>query len=279
MRINSTTSKRDRCAAPRQSDRLMWVTPDRVFYRGLLGAPSVRLMGSIIVYVAVEGAIRVRLDDNDWQVTAMAVVPPYVAHEVLAEARLINVIKIEAETVDLAALPEILRGRGAVDAPDFVAHVRRRSEELHARENGDLMSLDFDRMFFDEPLPPRRIDRRIQEVIDRIKRHPSAPAHAEDCAHGVRLSFSRFLHLFKHETGVPFRSFRSWKRARSLLHLANRASNLAHVALDTGYPDSTHFSHSIRQAYGLKPKDIFAGSRRLAIYANELSPTWGTGTR
>jgi hypothetical protein len=34
-------------------------------------------------------------------------------------------------------------------------------------------------------LPPRRIDRRIQEVIDRIKRHPAAPAHAEDCAHDV----------------------------------------------------------------------------------------------
>jgi hypothetical protein len=73
--------------------------------------------------------------------------------------------------------------------------------------------------------------------------------------------------LFKQEVGAPFRSFRTWKRARSLLHYVNRDANLAHVALDTGYPDSTHFSHSIRQVYGLKPKDIFAGSRRLAIYA------------
>ncbi len=258
---------------------LMWVTPDRVFYRGLLGAPSVRMMGSIIVYIAVEGAIRVRLNDKDWQVTAMAVVPPYLPHEVLSEARLINVIKVEAETVDLDALPAMLRGRGAVEAPEFVAHVRRRSEELHARENEDLMTLDFDHMFFDQPLAPRRIDRRIQKVIDRIKRHPSAPADAEDCAHNVSLSFSRFLHLYKDEIGVPFRSFRSWKRARSLLHRVNRSSNLAHVALDTGYPDSTHFSHSIRQVYGLKPKDIFAGSRRLAVYANELGPSWTTWTR
>ncbi|WP_309901090.1 hypothetical protein [Variovorax soli] len=38
------------------------------------------------------------------------------------------------------------------------------------------------------------------------------------------------------------------------------------MALDTGYPDSTHFSHSIRQVYGLRPSDILAGSRRLAVH-------------
>jgi len=51
-----------------------------------------------------------------------------------------------------------------------------------------------------------------------------------------------------------------------------RDTNLVHVALDTGYPDSTHFSHSIRQVYGLKPSDIFAGSRRLSIYAQAPQP-------
>ena len=42
--------------------------------------------------------------------------------------------------------------------------------------------------------------------------------------------------------------------------------NLAHLAQDIGYPDSTHFSHSIRRFYGLKPRAIFVGSRDLAIY-------------
>ena len=129
------------------------------------------------------------------------------------------------------------------------------------------MAFDFDRLFYGQPIPSRRIDRRIRAVIDRIKSDPSAPSCAEAGAEQVHLSFSRFLHLFKQEVGVPFRSFRTWKRARSLLHYVNRDSNLAHVALDTGYPDSTHFNHSIRHVYGLKPKDILAGSRRLAIYA------------
>ena len=65
-------------------DRLMWITPDRVFYVGLLGAPSERTMGSVIAYVASEGAIRISLDGGEWQTTQLAVVPPYVPHRVIS---------------------------------------------------------------------------------------------------------------------------------------------------------------------------------------------------
>ena len=53
-----------------------------------------------------------------------------------------------------------------------------------------------------------------------------------------------------------------------MLHFANQYINLAHLAQDIGYPDSTHFSHSIRRFYGLKPRAIFSGSRDLAIYSH-----------
>jgi methylphosphotriester-DNA--protein-cysteine methyltransferase len=65
--------------------------------------------------------------------------------------------------------------------------------------------------------------------------------------------------------GIPFRSLRTWKRARSLLQHVHSGGSLIDVALDIGYPDSTHFSHSIRQTFGLKPRDIVAGSRKLRI--------------
>jgi AraC-like DNA-binding protein len=258
-------------SARRPSDRLMWITPDRVLYVGLLGAPSTRTIGAVMAYVATEGSIRVSLDGGEWQTTQLAVVPPYVPHRVMSEARLINLVKLEAEAVDPHALPAPMNGCGAVDAPWFLERVRGCCRQLCAQGRDiDLTALDFDQLFFGQAIAPRQIDRRIRAVIDTIKADPSAPSSAEDCAEQVHLSFSRFLHLFKQEVGVPFRSFRTWKRARSLLHYVNRDSNLAHVALDAGYPDSTHFSHSIRQVYGLKPKDIFAGSRRLSIYAQRV---------
>lgn len=255
-------------ARSRGDKRFMWLTPDRILYVGLLGAPTVRSMGSVNVYLAPEGPTRVSINGGPWQSGPLVVVQPHVPHQGATDGRLVQAMNIEAETVDLSRLPPLLKACGVVDDPAWVERAR---DQVRAIGEGghslDLASMDFDDLFFGRSLVPRTVDARIQRVIDNIKRDPSVMATGEDCAESVNLSFSRFLHLFRQEVGAPFRSFRTWKRARSLLHYVNRDANLAHIALDTGYPDSTHFSHSIRQVYGLKPKDIFAGSRRLAIYA------------
>jgi len=129
----------------------------------------------------------------------------------------------------------------------------------------DWQTACFDQALFGQPLAPRQIDARIAQVLQGMRDDPAQLTTAQDCAARVGLSFSRFLHLFKAEVGTPFRSLRTWKRARSLQVRSTRDTNLVHVALDTGYPDSTHFSHSIRQVYGLKPRDLFAGSRQLIV--------------
>ena len=250
----------------RSSHRLMWITPDRVFYAGLLGAPAMHTKGALLIYVAVEAPLRIRIDGGDWQTTEVAVVPPYVPYQIASDGRHVLDILVEPETVDMDRLPDFLRARGAVDAPEFAARVRRsHAQMVLAGRALDLQPGDFDRMFFGQTLATRTLDSRIASVLEKIKRNPTEQATAEACAANVKLSFSRFLHLFKQEVGAPFRTFRTWKRARSLLHHVNSDSNLVYVALDIGYPDSTHFSHSIRQLYGLKPKDIFAGSRKLRI--------------
>lgn len=251
------------------SGRLMLLTPNRLFYSGLLGAPCNRMMGGLTVYVAVSGSISVRVADGPWVRTELAVLPPYVRHSVTSESGMIDMLQIEAETIDERELPAFLRETGACsEASSFVAHVRALYRGgLGAPPTRALPSRDFDECFFGSRLPSRTLDPRIASAIDRIKRDPSAPADAAVHAAAARLSYSRFLHLFKQETGVPFRTFCRWKRARNILHFVTRSLNLAHLALDVGYPDSTHFSHSIRQIYGLRPRDIFAGSRRLAVYA------------
>jgi AraC-like DNA-binding protein len=260
--------------APRRcssAERMLWITPDRVFYAGLLGAPVVHTIGAIIAYVAIEGRLRVRVAGTEWQTAEVAVLQPYVPYEIGCESgRHVLQVLVEPETVDLNQLPPLLKSCGAVDAPEFAAQVRRAHDRFVT--SGAALNLapsDFDLIFFGRTLSARKLDPRIAAVLDRIKNNPSARASGEDCAAEINLSFSRFLHLFKEETGTSFRSLRTWKRARSLLHYVNRDSSLVYVALDIGYPDSTHFSHSIRQTYGLRPKDIFAGSRKLRMLAEK----------
>ena len=250
--------------------RMMWINADRVLYLGLLGEPTVRCFGGFSVYLSLRGTHRICVDGGDWQDSAVSVVPPYVRHRIVSGERMICNLLVEAETVDVAALPPHLRaGRGAVDAPAALQRMREALDALRRADNRRYASTAaFDEAFFGAPLRTRALDARVQAVLDRIKSDPNGHVSAQECAAAAHLSVSRFLHLFKAETGSPFRSFRTWQRARSLLYYVTQSSNLTDIALDAGYPDSTHFSHSIRQVYGLTPKSIFAGCRKLALYAS-----------
>jgi len=250
------------------SDRLMWLSADRVLYAGLLGATTVRVLGAYTLYVSLDQPSRACLDGQDWQSGELIMVPPYVPHRIVGGGRLILKAMVEAETPDPRRLPGFLRGPGGVvHAPALAQRVRDAyARLLHAGRAVDLAGLDFDRDLLGEPLAPRQMDPRIAAALAEIKAKPSDCGDAEELAARANLSFSRFLHLFRQETGASLRNLRAWKRARSLLHYVDQESNLTEVALDAGYPDSTHFSHSIRRYYGLKPRDIFAGSRRLTVY-------------
>ncbi|MFC0242421.1 helix-turn-helix domain-containing protein [Rhodopseudomonas telluris] len=249
---------------------LMLISPERVFYAGLLGRPRRRTSGAYSIYVSLHGELRVTIEDGQAQVGAMAFVPPYVPHNVESDSRNVICLVIEPETVlpaPMAALGARIAGAG--DAA-FVDRVRQAYRSLVAtgRREGFTTS-EFDNLFFGEPLSARRIDRRIAAAISKLNDVSGAAVTAEDCAVAANLSQSRFLHLFKDETGVSFRALRAWKRARHLLHFVNAEINLAHLAQDIGYPDSTHFSHSIRRFYGLQPRAIFSGSRDLAIWRSD----------
>ncbi len=261
--------------------RLMWLNNDRVFYAGLLGEVTVRTMGSWLVYASLDAPLRIRLQGaaaagmGRWQRAHLAVVRPYVPHQVACDQRRICCLTIEPETIMEAGLPRwMLQCDGALPqdgaaAGQVLQRVQAGLALLGAGGDGggtaDLQTAGFDAIFFNQRLAARQIDPRIARVLEDMRNDPARSTTAQQCAAAVGLSFSRFLHLFKAEVGTPFRSLRTWKRARSLLHHVTRDANLVHVALDTGYPDSTHFSHSIRQAYGLRPRDLFAGSRRLTL--------------
>jgi AraC-like DNA-binding protein len=89
---------------------------------------------------------------------------------------------------------------------------------------------------------------------------------AETCAEAVGLSASRLCHLFREETGIAFRSCKMWRRARRFLDQAKGDAGLTDVALGLGYPDSSHFSHSIRRTFCMQLGAIRAGSRNMVVW-------------
>lgn len=254
----------------RDSGHLMLISPQRVFYAGLLGRPRGRSSGAFHIYAAIEGTLSLAHQGRDQAGVMLAVVPPYLSHTVESDHRSVICVTVEPETVPPGTLEQLAR---RIEGPEG-GQIRERFRAAYARlrdagQREPFTTAEFDTMLFGRPLPARTLDPRIAGAVERLTRRPDAVLSAASCAAAASLSQSRFLHLFKDETGVSFRAFRAWKRARHLLHFVNEEINFAHLAQDIGYPDSTHFSHSIRRFYGLQPRAIFTGSRDLAIWRSD----------
>lgn len=256
----------------RESGHLMLISPERVFYAGLLGRPRKRSSGGFNIYAAIRGSLKITEEKSE-AVGEVALVPPYLPHSVESEHPSIICLVIEPETVEPLAMDQLSARISGPGAPDIAQRIRQAYDSLRLQQRrGGFTTGQFDQLFFGEALPDRNIDQRIRRSAARLNDFSDfsgGKMTATDCAASVSLSPSRFLHLFKEQTGVSFRAFRAWKRARHLLHFVNEDINLAHLAQDIGYPDSTHFSHSIRRFYGLQPRAIFSGSRDLAIYRSD----------
>lgn len=247
-------------------DRFMLISSERVFYAGLHGAPSVRTLGALAICVPRHGTARLEIAGEPPRTGEILAVPAYVPHKITSESREILGLLIEPEMVcdeDLADI--ICQCDDPAAANRLASRFREAYETLALGGTGGFTSADFDEIFLQRKLRPRDLDARVASIVSRFQMKPSSNISGEDCASDVRLSLSRFLHLFKDETGMNFKTFRAWKRGRNVLHHVNVERNLAHFALDAGYPDSTHFSHSVRRIYGLRPSAIFSGSRRLQI--------------
>lgn len=246
------------------------INPGLLLYVGLHGSPSERTFGALTLYFSLGEPLSVQLQGEPWQSCNDAVVPPGVPHQIATQGKLYCVLMIETENIDIAALLQRLDATNAdgTAIEQLGTRIRALVGPLSGgARRGNLAENELEGLLFDTPLPRRQLDPRIQKVVDRINSHPNESRSATDYAAEVALSCSRFIHLFNAELGVTFRGFKVWKRARNFLGYVTNPSNLTDLALNIGYPDASHFSHSIRRVYGLKPKDIFAGSRRLRLYS------------
>lgn len=247
----------------------MLIGRDRLFYNGLLGnSMRERRMGCIAVYVASGEDFSISIGDKALQKRRIVALAPFTTHRLQSPDGYILNLCIEPESVDPVEIGAFIAEVNARPDGGPIKNCVSRARDRVAR--GEAMdgfsSSEFDQFFLGRTLGGRRVDPRIAHALDLLTDHPSdLDLSAGQCADDVGLSVSRFLHLFKENTHIPFRSKRMWRRARRFMDYATVDSSLTEVALDLGYPDSSHFSHSIRSSFGLQPRSIQRGSRGMKV--------------
>lgn len=229
-------------------------------------------MGAFVIYVAPFSDFDIAVSGQAWTGRQIFALKPFTEHHILARCGRIIKICIEAETIAPADMQFLLEEIGdPVRGTRLVAHLRDAHREIERVSGFNGFSAeDFDRHFFRRSLPERPVDARLRQVFDIMCENVgSEMLSADECAQMSGLSASRFLHLFKENVSLSFRACRSWRQARRFLDYANRTGSLTHVALDLGYPDSSHFSRSIRRIFGLQPRSIREWLRDLQVATGE----------
>ena len=101
------------------------------------------------------------------------------------------------------------------------------------------------------------MDPRIEKAMSMIRLTPDSDLNQAQFATALGLSQSRFRHLFREQSDIPFRRYRLWRRIISAMETLQNKSNITQAAMAAGFSDSAHFNRCFRQAFGLNPSRLF----------------------
>src|SRR5829696_8452042 len=158
-----------------KSGHLMLITPERVFYAGLLGRPRQRCSGGFNIYVALEGGLWLTTADGRETHGEMVALLPNIRHTIASDYRSVLSVVIEPESVRPGALEDLAERLAGPEGEAFTGRIRAAYLELREHHAGDAFSsAEFDLLCLGEA-PPRRNYRRRASCICSRKR-PAFPS-------------------------------------------------------------------------------------------------------
>jgi len=130
--------------------------------------------------------------------------------------------------------------------------------DVHSLEDGSVAKrLERLRRILVNRLDDSQPDWMARVSADQLRKQPTTSVASLSRSLGV--SERQLLRRFEAGVGYPPSFFRRVVRLQRLAHLprvANQSTNLARVALETGYADQAHMNRDVRQLAGLTPKEF-----------------------
>lgn len=99
-------------------------------------------------------------------------------------------------------------------------------------------------------------DGRILTALQRMRDQPQRSHSLAELGACAGLSTSRFLHLFKAQTGIPLRRYRLWNRMAAAVGAFRDGLSLTEAAHAAGFASSAHFSTAFRDMFGMMPSEL-----------------------
>lgn len=107
-------------------------------------------------------------------------------------------------------------------------------------------------------------DERMNAALAYLSANSDQVLPVEDVANHCHLSPSRFLHLFKEQTGITYRRAQLWNKLIKGFSQYGKLS-LTEIAHQNGFSDSAHFSRTFKESFGFSPRDFLKISQFVQV--------------
>jgi AraC-like DNA-binding protein len=236
-------------ALPQTCYPTVWLWPGQALYAG----PALGLephSGSVwCLAVGVDGPLTVTVGTRRI-VTRTALIPPRVTHHLALDGRLVSCYVDPASERSTSCRRQFTEFHSGIGI-DHVAH-----DALLATPPDDATAARW--LDAAAPAAIHPIDARIEMAAKQIRDDPAVSIPAGEMAAASGLSESRFLHLFRQETGCSLRRYRLWSRLiRAGTELAT-GSNLTTAAAEAGFASPSHLADRFKTTFGLSATQLLA---------------------
>lgn len=235
------------------------------FFAGPLTYNAPHQHGAPVFLAGLYGSFRLRIGDAPWARCRTAMIPAGVSHELDLGSDPLGVLYVEPNGAGCHDLVPLLEGARELNGAllgtgGLVTPLRDLYENRDgAREAG--LALD-DLLRFASPRARRGLDGRIVRAVARLHAEPDRLLSAVDVADALRLSPSRFQHLFTAEIGVPFRRYRAWLRMRRAIREIVAGASFTEASHAAGFADQAHLAHDFRRTFGAPASRSLTNVRR-----------------
>lgn len=179
-----------------------------------------------------------------------------------------NLDPLGADFSGLSVLMQQQRGKICYDLKQYgefkQVYQTLNTQQLDSDSAYDLLD-DLLENRFSQYYPNHAIDSRVAKVVEKIKQTADDNLSVDDLASLVNLSVPRLVQIFKKQTGVPMRRYRLWHRLYITAVEMASGGNLTEAAINAGFTDSAHFSHTFKAMFGMAPTTILMQPNSLKI--------------
>lgn len=258
------------------SKSLLYLWEERTLFIGKLAEPLSLSQGSATLTLSLEGPILVESHDKKISFEGTCVLlEPGCKVNIDTRNQLIANCNLDVMGQDFNALSSrsYNQGKGIysdfkneVEFNDYLTHIHKKSQPANETK------IAISHLFETYALNDFNLDSRVSNVVDQIKESIDTNLSIESLAQSVNLSVPGLTKLFKKQTGVPIRRYRQWHRLFVTAVEISKGKNLTDAAIDAGFTDLSHCTHTFNMMLGMKPSYFLSRPKDIIVMTSHNQP-------